>query len=268
MTMLAQRNSPVIWVRKNISEFRSYQKTGYHQVRMFFDTDMIERVRVDAMSMRDDFNGDGIIYENDEKTVRSLFGVHEISSVINELITEELIELAMSILGSDVYVHQSHINYKQALVGGGYFWHSDYTYWHWEDGMPSPRCVTMVIPLDYMAHNPLYVHGESHMHYGHNEFYRDQHFHPDDEVKHDEHDSGGATEEQLGRLANGRFNAFVGNPGDLFMMDANLLHMSAPNWSPHDRTCAFVCLNSVDNKLGDPRSGRLPRPQYITNRRG
>jgi len=268
MTMLAKRNSPTVWVRKNISEFRSYQKTGYYEQRMFFDTDMIERVRVDAMSMRDDFNGDGIIYENDEKTVRSLFGAHEISSVINELITEELIELAMSILDSDVYVHQFHINYKQAFVGGGYFWHSDYTYWHWEDGMPHPRCVTMVIPLDYMTHNPLYVHGESHMHYGHNEFYREQHVHPDDEVKHDEYDTGGATEEQLGRLTNGRLDTFVGNPGDLFMMDANLLHMSSPNWSPYDRACAFVCLNSVDNQLGAPRSGRLPRPQYITNRKG
>jgi ectoine hydroxylase len=262
-----------MWGKKELPGLHYYQKTGHQVERMFFDMDMIEQVSADALVMRNCYTGDGVIYENDEKTVRSIFGVHDANQVIADLlVTDELTELAMSILDSDVYVHQFHINYKQAFVGGGYFWHSDFTYWHWEDGMPDPRCVSMVIPLDYMpfASGPLYVHSGSHMYYGHNEFYRRQHFHPDDEVKHDEHDDGGATKEQLEMIAddNGRLDVFVGNPGDLFVMDANLLHMSAPNWSPYDRTCAFVCLNSVDNKLGAPRSGRLPRPQYITNRKG
>ena len=134
-------------------------------MRMFFDENMINRAYTHAMVMRDSFRGDGIVYENDGTSVRSLFGIHEISSVIKELITDELIEIAMGILGSDVYIHQSHINYKQAFVGGGYCWHSDYTYWNWEDGMLDPRCVTMVIPLDYMtnASGPLYVHSGSHL---------------------------------------------------------------------------------------------------------
>ena len=268
--MTTQRNSPTVWNKKKASEFRFYRETGFHEERMFFDLKVIEEARSDASVLRDCYTGDGIIYENDGWSIRSIFGAHEANSVISDLlITDELIELATNILDSDVYVHQFHINYQQAFTGGGYFWHSDYTYWHWEDGMPHPRCVSMVIPLDYMTHanDPLFVHGGSHMYYGHDEFYRDQNFHPDDEVKHDEHDSGGATKEQLAELSNGQLDSFVGNPGDLFMMDANLLHMSMPNWSPYDRVCAFVCLNSVDNKLEEPYSGRLPRPQYITNRK-
>ena len=109
------------------------------------------------------------------------------------------------------------------------------------------------------------------MYYGHSEFYRPDEQDPDDEIKHDENDQGGITQDQREMMETdqrygGSMHVILGNPGDLCMMDANLLHMSMPNWSPFDRTCAFICLNSVENKLQEPRCGRAPRPSYITNR--
>ena len=272
---LTQRNAPVIW-REGTPDPRlhTYAENGYYQEMAFYRNDEVYSAYIEALSFRENFMGDGIIYERDNKTVRSIFGVQDTNHrLVDLLCTDKLIELAMKVLGSEVYIHQFHINYKQAWIGGGYDWHSDYTYWHWEDGMVHPRCVSMVIPLEEMRYEngALYVHGGSHLYYGHSEFYRHGDLDPDDEIKHDEEDDGGITQDQREIMASdsrygGPMHVILGNRGDLCMMDANLLHMSAPNWSPWDRTCAFLCLNSVDNALEDPRCGRPPRPHYITNR--
>jgi len=272
---LTQRNSPTYWGETVDSRFRTFSQLGYYQEMSFFQKQDIERVRIEAMWMRDNYEGDGIIYERDGETVRSIFGVYDINHPIEDLLlTDKLIHAATAILDSEVYVHQLHINYKQAYKGGGYFWHSDYTYWNWEDGMAAPRCLSFVIPLDTMRYEngPLYVHGGSHLYYGHDEFYRGDVVDPDNEIKHDDQDAGCATPDQLEMLASdtgqygGPMHIILGNSGDVCIMDANLLHMSGPNWSPYDRACAFLCINSVENQLGDPRCGRPPRPQYISNR--
>ena len=273
---LTQRSSPVIWRKGPIDpRLHAYSENGYYQESAFYRNDEIHAAFIEAISFRENFMGEGIIYERDGKTVRSIFGVQDTNHRLVDLVcTDKLINLAMAVLGSDVYIHQFHINYKQAWIGGGYDWHSDYTYWHWEDGMPHPRCVSMVIPLEKMRYEngPLFVHGGSHLYYGHSEFYRHDELDPDDEIKHDEEDSGGITQDQREIMASdmsrygGPMHVIWGDPGDLCMMDANLLHMSQPNWSPWDRTCAFLCLNSVENALEDPRCGRPPRPHYITNR--
>lgn len=265
---LTQRESRVVWSDPVDSQFRSFATNGYYQEMSFFPKQDIENARIQAMIMREDYSGDGVIYERDEKTVRSIFGLYDIQHHIEDLLcTDKLISVAEHILDSKVYVHQLHINYKQAFVGGGFFWHSDYTYWHWEDGMPHPRALSFVIPLDRMRYEngPLYVQPRSHLYYGHSEFYRDRRYHPDDEVKHDDEDDGGATPDQL-EMIDESMHVILGLPGDVCIMDANLLHMSTPNWSPYDRMCAFVCINSIDNIPRNPPSGAGHRPQYITNR--
>ena len=254
-------------------------QNGYYQTMSFFQRQDIEAAYREALIMREDYRGDSVVYENDEETVRSIFDMQNINHRLFDLVcTDKLVEHAMRILDDDVYVHQFHVNYKQAFTGGAYDWHSDYTYWHWEDGMPQPRCLSFVIPLEDMRYEngPLYVHPGSHLWYGHSEFYRDQRVHPNDEIKHDEQDPGGATADQRemmkdeavrGKTYGGPMHVMLASPGDLLIMDANLLHMSQHNWSPWDRACAFLCLNSYENRLLDePPSGTLPRPTYLSSR--
>ncbi len=274
--MLTRRTEPVYWNERQDPRFHTFHQNGYYQSMAFLPKYDMEAIYREALIMREDYRGDGVIFEDDGETVRSIFGIHDINHRIEDLLlTDSLIGAAMTILGSDVYVYQLHINYKQAYTGGGYFWHSDYTYWHWEDGLPAPRCLSFVVPLEDMRYEngPLYVHGGSHLYYGHNEFYRGDATDTDAEIKHDHKDPGCATPDQLEMLANdqgsygGPMHVIQGGPGDVTIMDANLLHMSVPNWSPYDRACAFICLNSVDNIPSmNPPSGRGPRPQYITNR--
>jgi hypothetical protein len=44
---------------------------------------------------------------------------------------------ARQLLGSDVYVHQSRVNFKPGFNGQDFYWHSDFETWHAEDGMPA-----------------------------------------------------------------------------------------------------------------------------------
>ena len=74
--------------------------------------------------------------------------MHLISDLIAELVRDpRILDRARQILGSDVYVHQSRVNYMPGFTGKGFYWHSDFETWHAEDGMPSPRAVSISLAL-------------------------------------------------------------------------------------------------------------------------
>ena len=80
--------------------------------------------------------------------VRSIFQVHKISTLISELVRDpRILDRARQILGSEVYIHQSRVNYMPGFRGSGFYWHSDFETWHAEDGMPKLRAVSCSIAL-------------------------------------------------------------------------------------------------------------------------
>ena len=88
------------------------------------------------------------IVEKQSGEVRSIFEVHKISSLIAELVRDpRVLDRARQVLGSEVYIHQSRVNYMPGFKGTGFYWHSDFETWHAEDGMPLPRAVSMSIAL-------------------------------------------------------------------------------------------------------------------------
>jgi len=89
-----------------------------------------------------------VITEAKTGEVRSIFDVHVISDLIAELVRDpRVLDRARQMLGSDVYVHQSRVNYMPGFKGTGFYWHSDFETWHAEDGMPLPRAVSMSLAL-------------------------------------------------------------------------------------------------------------------------
>ena len=58
----------------------------------------------------------------------------------------------------------------------------------------------------------------------------------------------------------------TGAPGDVLIMDANVVHASARNDSEIDRRALFLILNSIENQLVRPFGGQPPRPESITSR--
>lgn len=88
------------------------------------------------------------LLEPGSTNVRSIFRVHMLSDLVDRLVRDpRLLDLARTILGSDVYVHQSRANLKPGFRGKEFYWHSDFETWHVEDGMPAMRAISCSVLL-------------------------------------------------------------------------------------------------------------------------
>src|SRR5262249_17408253 len=88
------------------------------------------------------------ISEEHSSLIRSVFDAHRLNHAFGKASRYAFFgAAARQILGSDVYIHQTHVNYKQAFFGEHYFWHQDYAYWSNEDGMPSMRAIGIILFL-------------------------------------------------------------------------------------------------------------------------
>lgn len=177
-----------------------------------------------------------------------------------------IVEPVRQLLGSDVYIHQSRVNFKPAFDGKEFFWHSDFETWHIEDGMPRMRAISVAISLTETNefNGPLMVVPRSHLKYvrcvgatpkdHYNESLRKQEY-------------GVPSREALERLVGeAGIQAPKGPPGSTVFFDCNLMHGSAGNLSPFPRVGLFIVYNSVENGLVEPFGGLPPRPVFLAER--
>lgn len=212
-------------------------------------------------------NDERAVVEPTSESVRSVFEVHELSDAIAELArSPRLAGRARQILGSQVYLHQSRINYMPGFDGTGFYWHSDFETWHAEDGMPAPRAVSISIALtDNHAYNGgLMVLPSSHRVFvpcagrtpqnNHQESLRSQQL--------------GTPDRDTLRSLTHRYgiDQFTGPAGSALMFDSNLIHGSGNNITPFPRSNIFFVFNSVDNALVEPYAAEEPRPEWVAAR--
>jgi ectoine hydroxylase len=210
---------------------------------------------------------DRTVVEKTSQQVRSIFEVHKISEAVAALVADERVAgRARQILGSDVYVHQSRINYKPGFGGGGFYWHSDFETWHAEDGMPAPRAVSISIALteNYPHNGCLMIMPGSHR-----TFVACVGETPADHYKESlrEQEIGTPDPDSLSALADRHGIAMLTGPaGSATLFDSNCMHGSASNITPFPRSNIFVVFNSVENTLQEPFAAPAPRPTYIAAR--
>jgi ectoine hydroxylase len=171
-------------------------------------------------------------------------------------------------LGSDVYVHQSRVNYKPGFEGKEFFWHSDFETWHVEDGMPRMRAISCSFSLteNNPYNGPVMVVPGSHLEYLACPGRTPEGHHRQSLVQQE---YGVPTHAQLTALieSNGIASA-LGKAGSLLLFDCNLMHGSSSNISPYPRNNVFIVFNSVYNRLRAPFCGLAPRPEHIASRSG
>jgi ectoine hydroxylase len=249
---------------------RSYAAKGFLSFRGFFTPEEVARLQTEVNRLRDEEGPTGrdeVIIERSSEAVRSIFAAHRLSPIIDRLARNpRLLKAAQEILGGDVYLHQSRVNYKPAFRGKEFYWHSDFETWHVEDGMPRMRAVSCTIGLtENNEHNGslLLIPGS------HETFVTcvgktpENHF--KSSLKKQEYgvpDDGSLT--QLARA--GGIEAAYGPAGSVTFFDCNTMHGSNSNISPFPRTNVFFVYNSVENRLQDPFSGQAPRPEHIAHR--
>lgn len=207
------------------------------------------------------------VVEKESNEVRSIFAVHEISPLIAELVRDPRVaDRARQVLGSDVYVHQSRVNYMPGFRGRGFYWHSDFETWHAEDGMAAPRACSMSIAL---TDNHPFNGGLMVMPGSHRTFVPCAGATPQDHYKASlkEQEIGVPSEADLTQLAAEHGIAqFAGPAGDALLFDSNIMHGSGNNITPLPRSNIFVVFNSVENTLGEPFGAPSPRPDFIASR--
>lgn len=269
------RNAPTVWNGTgplDREQVEGYARDGFIVIKDVLSGSVVEQLRNEVEELKAGGHP-STIYERDAKTVRSVFDLHHLSrTVLAELVGSPfLLDLSEQILGRGLYVHQCHVNFKSS-GGGGFAWHSDFTFWFWEDGMPEPRAISIFIFLDAARTEtgPLCVIPGSHRYITHTEWYRTVEDHKQ-AVRHDDMQQAkqnGLIEPDLLRKIAGEkdIETIWGNPGDILIMDGNLAHASGPNFGTTDRRVILLILNHIDNKIGTPYGGGAERPGFISSR--
>lgn len=250
-----------------------YEADGFLGFPQLFAVSEVQDMWRDAEALRgrDDLRDrEDVITEPETNEIRSVFDVHLKSDTFDRVLRDfRVLEKAREVLGGDVYVFQSRINYKPGFTGKEFYWHSDFETWHVEDGMPHMRAVSCSISLsdNYDFNGPLMLIPGSHRHYvqcvGET---------PEDNYKESlKRQETGVPDPESVRALMGEGGGIVqatAPAGSMTMFECNTMHGSNSNITPLPRANLFVVFNSVENELEDPFGGLPPRPGFLANRSG
>jgi ectoine hydroxylase len=244
-----------------------FEDTGYLLIDELVTADELEEMRRELARLSVDPTvraDERTIVEASSQEVRSVFEVHTTSPVFRRIATDpRVVGRARQILGSDVYIHQSRVNFKPGFEGKEFSWHSDFETWHAEDGMPTPRAVSVSISLtdNYSFNGPLMIMPGSHKSYiscvGET---------PQDNYKSSLVMQGAGTPDKgtLTRFADEfGIDVLEGPAGGAIMFDSNCMHASNGNVTPFSRSNVFIVYNSVENACVEPYAAPAPRPDFL-----
>lgn len=269
------RKEPAVWGTAEGGPFTAAELASHEERGFTILDDFISAEEVDTFSRELDRlavdpglkNDPRLITERSTGAVRSVFEIENVSQVLAALASSpKVLDRARQILGSDVYLHQTRINFMPSFTGTGFYWHSDFETWHAEDGMPKPRAVSLSIALtdNYPFNGGLMVMPGSHRTFvpcvgetpknNHEQSLKAQ------EVGVPSHDAITKLADMYG------IEQFTGAAGSALWFDSNIMHGSGSNITPYPRSNVFMVFNSVENALVDPYAADAPRPTHIANR--
>ncbi|HET7649995.1 MAG TPA: ectoine hydroxylase [Gammaproteobacteria bacterium] len=252
-------------------QLQYYAENGFIALNGVFSHQETEQHLEELQRLRADESvkvSDATIREPGGRQVRSIFAIHEYDSIIARLCRDHrIVNVARQILGCDVYIHQSRVNYKPGFRGKEFYWHSDFETWHVEDGMPAMRALSCSISLTPNTANngPLLVIPGSHK-----QFLACVGETPENHYQQSlrKQEYGVPDDAGLTRIVDdGGIEACTGGAGMVTFFDCNIMHGSNSNITPMPRSNVFIVFNSVENVLVEPFCGLPPRPQFIANRR-
>jgi ectoine hydroxylase len=247
-----------------------FDRDGFIVLEDLFSEQEAEALIAESAALRGgerELEEDSVITEPGSDEVRTVFKLPEQSPLFQRLAHDRRVAgIARFLLGEDVYVLQSRLNYKPGFTGKEFYWHSDFETWHAEDGMPRMRALSASLLLtDNDAHNgPLMLMPGSHKRF----------IACAGETPEDNHESslkkqevGVPSHEALTRLASEHgISAVTGKAGTLVLFDCNTMHGSSGNITPFSRSNAFFVFNAMSNQLEEPFGAKKPRPDFLAQR--
>lgn len=270
---IIQREDPVVWGNLDgplsAGELDQYREKGFRFDQQCFSTSETSDMLAEAnrLAVSADPTDAEVIIEPKSHAVRSVFRVHRKSDLFRSICCDPRItNIVRQLLGGDVTIQQSRINFKPEFNGKEFFWHSDFETWHVEDGMPRMRAVSVSIGLteNNEFNGPLMVVPGSHKW-----FVRCVGETPENHFEHSlkQQEYGVPNSEALQFLIEkGGIHAPKGEAGSALFFECNLMHGSTGNLSPYPRSNLFVVYNSVENTAQEPFGSRPPRPEFLAER--
>ena len=252
------------------AETEHLERTGYLSVSDLVTAGEVQQMRDELERLSQDpavLADERTIVEAKSNEVRTIFEVHESNALFGAIARDpRVVDRARQVLGSEVYLHQSRVNFKPAFEGKDFSWHSDFETWHAEDGMPGPRAISFSISMtDNYTHNgPLLIMPGSHR-----EFVSCVGATPDDNYKESLVMQGAGTPDRaILRDFADRYgiDVMTGRAGGATMFDANCMHASNGNVTPYPRSNLFLVFNSVENACVEPFASSGPRPSFLAAR--
>jgi ectoine hydroxylase len=274
---IIQRQDPVVYGSApnafsvlTASHLADYERDGFLFLDSFFTNGELKALQgeLDALRTSEQVRQSEIaVTEPTSGETRSIFAVHTVSELLAKVAADErLLGIVRQILGSEVYIHQSRLNFKPGFRGKEFYWHSDFETWHAEDGMPSMRAISCSIALtdNYEFNGPLMLIPGSHKH-----FCQCSGITPENHYQQSlkKQDYGVPNDEQLTWLVEqGGIVVPKGPAGSVTLFECNTMHGSNGNITPFPRSNFFVVYNSVENVLTDPFAADDERPWFLGNR--
>lgn len=244
---------------------KKYHEEGFLLLENVFTTEEVESMTNEIATLLEDNGPRKVIELNGE--IRSYYGPHQVNDTYKKMsCMKKIVEPAQQILESEVYIHQTKINFKKAMRGNWWEWHQDYPYWKIEDGMVAPRVVSVMLYLDDVTdyNGPLLVIPGSHKHGVVN-------FEGKDDMKSDDEASWTGANLKYTISQNILKEAFTKNKivsttakaGSILFFHGNIFHASNCNMSPFDRKTYIITYNSVKNEV---TGGEKLRPEFLSER--
>lgn len=272
-----ERKDPVLWNDWTQSapitkgQAQSFERNGYLVLRNLFSPEEVTALIDRANRLRETLAGarsEEVVTEPETNAVRTIFRLDHKDPLMARLAADRRIAgTAQFLLGDDVYLHQSRLNYKPGFTGKEFYWHSDFETWHAEDGMPRMRAVSASVLLtDNRAHNgALMLIPGSHKTFVSCEGETPEDNHKSSLKKQEVGTPSQATLRDMARMYG--IDDAEGPAGTVVLFDCNTLHGSNGNITPDPRSNAFFVYNAVSNAPEAPFAADAPRPGFLAERK-
>lgn len=269
------RKDPVVWGGPDDGPFDAatldgFEQKGYLAIDQLITDAELQELRAELRRLSEDpvvRADEATIVEAASQEVRSVFDIHRTSEVFKKIANDpRVVGRARQLLGSDVYIHQSRVNFKPGFEGKEFTWHSDFETWHAEDGMPSPRAVSISISLtdNFSFNGPLMIMPGSHRKYVSCDGATPELNYKKSLIMQG---AGVPDKETLTRFADEYgIDVLEGKAGGAIMFDSNCMHASNGNVTPFARSNVFIVFNSVENTLVEPYAAAARRPDFAGSR--
>ena len=206
-----------------------------------------------------------IVYEKDQETIRSIYGFHHHDLFKRWLSGQnEIYKYVTSILGKDVYLHQSKINFKNNNTDSVWPYHRDFPFWNVFDYIVENKMINVVIYLDDVLEcsGEIQFIPQSHTIFLDREQENSTTIYSLDGSASSELLFSFSEEEILNLIEKYGLVSSFGTKGSILLFNPDIIHGSKRSTSDNKRKLMILTFNSCNNLP----SNRSSRPEYLCSK--